>query len=77
MDKIKVLSPHNSSELNCPYKNILSTVYLSEGLPLESIKEISQGKIIQTTNSPLKITLKLQCKECEHRVKLTFAKSYI
>lgn len=77
MDRIKVSTPYNESELNCPYKSLLSTFYLSEGLPLESVKEISQGKIIQTANSPIKITIKATCKECQHKIKLTFSKSFI
>lgn len=35
------------------------------------------GKIIQTSNSPIKITLKLSCKECQRKIKLTYAKSFI
>lgn len=38
MDTIKVSSPHGESELNCPVNSIVSTFYLTEGLPLESIK---------------------------------------
>lgn len=75
MDKIKVYSPHGESELNCPVNSIVSTFYLTEGLPLESIKEISTGKIIQTSDSPIKITLKLKCKDCDRKVKITYSKS--
>ena len=77
MDKIKVASPHSESELNCPYKSLLSTLYLSEGLPLESTKEVSMGKVIQTDASPIRIALRLSCRDCHRKLKLTFAKSFI
>jgi hypothetical protein len=64
MDSIKVISPHSESQLNCPITNIASTYYLSEGIPLDSIKEISTGKIIQGTESPIVTTMKLVCKCC-------------
>lgn len=67
MDSIKVVSPHSESQLNCPINSIASTYYLSEGLPLDSIKEISTGKIIQTTESPIATTMKLVCKCCEKK----------
>ena len=79
MDSIRVSSPHGESELNCPVNNIVSTFYLTEGLPLESIKEITTGKIIQNANSPIKIVLKIKCMTagCDRRIKLTFSKSII
>ena len=71
MDSIKVVSPHSESQLNCPINSIPSTYYLTEGLPLDSIKEVSTGKIIQTSESPITTKLKLVCNNCEQK----FAKS--
>lgn len=37
-DSIRVISPHSESQLNCPLSCISSIYYLSEGIPLDSIK---------------------------------------
>ncbi len=58
-DSLKVTFPNKKSEINCPPQFMLSTLYITEGVPLDSTVEVGPQKIIQSDNSPLNITLKL------------------
>lgn len=77
MDCIKITTPEGQSELNCPPQYLFSTLYVSEGIPVENIKEISQNKVIQTKSSPIHIKLMLICLDCKKKVKLTFCRGVI
>jgi hypothetical protein len=77
MDCIRVTSPDGQSELHCPPQYLFTTLSVSEGRPVESIEEVSPNKLIQVTDSPIKVKVKLRCRGCKKQLKLTCCKGVI
>ena len=61
---------------------MLSTLFIAEGLPLETLPEeivSNQGMnrtYVQMDNSPVSLLVKLACLDCGKKVKLTYCKAY-
>ena len=77
MDCIRVTSPDGQSELHCPPQYLFTTLTVSEGRPVESILEVGPNKLIQVTDSPIKLKLKMKCKGCKKQLKLPCCKGVI